>query len=155
MGNKAAAECALELGDSIGGVTDATGFGFLGHLREMLTPDAGATATVGARIWATKVPLLPQAMELSSMGEAVIPGGTVQNLKHVEAAVDFAADVSTAHRMLLADAQTSGGLLIGVRKAAADKLLELLAKRPECSQSAIVGEVIALQGGKTVIAVVP
>ena len=73
-------------------MTDVTGFGFLGHLREMLTPDAGKAA-LGARITASRVPLLPQVREFAAMGEALIPGGSVQNLKAVEASVHFAAEV--------------------------------------------------------------
>jgi len=153
--NKTAAECAAELGAAVGGVTDVTGFGFLGHLREMLTPDAGEKATVGARVVASKVPMLPQVMELCGMGDALVPGGTVQNLKNIEATVHFAAEVPASHRMLLADAQTSGGLLIGVRKAEAERLLRLLVARPECGGSAIVGEVVALNGTGHAISVVP
>merc|ERR1712151_641543 len=83
--NKAAAECVATFNEAVGGVTDVTGFGFLGHLGEMVTPDEHAEVTVTAEVTASKVPLLPQAEELASQGESFVPGGTVQNLNMAEA----------------------------------------------------------------------
>eukprot|EP00927_Polykrikos_kofoidii_P072231 TRINITY_DN68371_c0_g1_i1.p1 TRINITY_DN68371_c0_g1~~TRINITY_DN68371_c0_g1_i1.p1 ORF type:complete len:847 (-),score=148.59 TRINITY_DN68371_c0_g1_i1:149-2350(-) len=156
--NKNAAECAAEFGDAISGVTDVTGFGFLGHLREMLTVDAGEDPTSGIAVvvWASAVPVLPQVDELSSLGEAFMPGGSVQNLKMVEAkSVTFADAVQTSRRFVLADAQSSGGLLLGVRRNQADALLSRLRACSGCEGSAIVGETVALEIGSPIVRVVP
>ncbi len=85
--------------------TDVTGFGLLGHLAEMLGSD------VGAEIVAADVPLLPGAWELAERG--VVPGGTQRNLAAVGGLVDF-GDIDSTRQLLLADAQTSGGLLIAL-----------------------------------------
>merc|ERR1712100_405949 len=120
------AECAMEIGDGVGAVTDITGFGFLGHLREMLTPDALKDGDepkpgVSAKVFASKVPLLPEVAELAALGESFVPGGTVQNLKNaIDKNVVFADQVTTAQRYLLADAVTSGGLLLSVRPEQVD-----------------------------------
>jgi len=84
--------------------TDVTGFGLLGHLAEML-------GDVGAEIDAGAVPLLPGARALAE--EGVVPGGTRRNLRHAETFTDFGS-ADEAIRVLLADAQTSGGLLVAL-----------------------------------------
>jgi len=99
--------------------TDVTGFGLLGHLSEMLrASDAGAELSFGA------VPLLDGAADLAS--EDVAPGGTRKNLTAVAGICDWSQDLGAAARLLLADAQTSGGLLIAVAPERADPLLERL-----------------------------
>jgi len=112
--NRGAAECALRF--DVAAMTDVTGFGLLGHLREMLGDG------LGARIDASAVPLLPGALDLA--GENIVPGGTRTNL---EAAISegtrFSEDISPALRLVLADAQTSGGLLIAVAERDAEALL--------------------------------
>ena len=87
--------------------TDVTGFGLLGHLAEMI-------GDVGAEIDAEAVPLLPGARALAE--EGVVPGGTRRNLRHAETFTDF-GNADEATRVLLADAQTSGGLLVAVAPA--------------------------------------
>lgn len=100
--NDRASKTAVEVGASA--ATDVTGFGLLGHLGEML-------GEVGARVEASAVPLLPGARRLAD--EGVVPGGTRRNLRHAATFTDFGeADEST--RVLLADAQTSGGLLVAL-----------------------------------------
>jgi len=100
--NDRAGQAAVEAGASA--ATDVTGFGLLGHLGEML-------GEVGAGIDASAVPLLPGARTLADAG--VVPGGTRRNLRHAGTFTDFGgADEST--RVLLADAQTSGGLLVAL-----------------------------------------
>jgi selenide,water dikinase len=87
--------------------TDVTGFGLLGHLAEMI-------GELGAEIDPEAVPLLPGAHALAE--EGVLPGGTRRNLRHAETFTDFgSADEAT--RVLLADAQTSGGLLVALPAA--------------------------------------
>ena len=113
--NRAAAEAMLRHGAHA--ATDITGFGLIGHLREM-TQDA-----LGARLVAPAVPLLDGALELAAQG--AVPGGTRTNLENALAAgATFAPEIGEALRVVLCDAQTSGGLLIAV---AADQVDELLA----------------------------
>lgn len=92
--------------------TDVTGFGLIGHLREM------AGARLGAKIDARAVPLLKGALDLAS--EGVAPGGSRTNLANALAAgVEFSESVPDALRLLLCDAQTSGGLLVALPAAEA------------------------------------
>ena len=103
--NKAAAEAMEETGAHA--CTDVTGFGLLGHLREM-----AAGSGLDAEIEAGAVPVLEPARELAAAD--VVPGGTLDNLEHVSPFVDWSPGLSRVDRLLLADAQTSGGLLIAV-----------------------------------------
>ncbi len=115
--NRAAAEVLADF--SVHACTDITGFGLLGHLKEM-TIGSG----VEAEIIAEKVPVLTQAKEL--VAAKIIPGGTLNNLDYIADMVDWASDVSHTMRTLLCDAQTSGGLLIALpEKEAVDAVLKL------------------------------
>jgi cysteine desulfurase len=96
--------------------TDVTGFGLLGHLLEM-TMASG----VSARIHADVVPVLPGAFELAASG--VVPGGTRDNADHTGPHIEYGDGVSAVTRLLLNDAQTSGGLLIAVGREHASRLL--------------------------------
>jgi selenide, water dikinase len=102
--NRAAAEAARAAGASA--VTDVTGFGLLGHLHE-LTKASG----LSARVTAASVPMLPGVLELVRGSDAPIAGGTRRNREWLEEFVSWGADVDEAHRWLLCDAMTSGGLL--------------------------------------------
>ena len=103
--NDRAAQVALEHGAST--ATDITGFGLLGHLSNITR-----ASKVGALIDVDSLPYLKGARELAERG--VVPGGTKRNREAVEVA--WAADVEEPDRWLLADAQTSGGLLFAVRE---------------------------------------
>ncbi len=85
--------------------TDITGFGLLGHVYEM-----AAGSGVSVRIDSTAVPLLAGAYSLVDMG--CIPGASFRNLRYTDHHVRFANDIDYNLKMLLVDAQTSGGLLI-------------------------------------------
>lgn len=101
--NERAGNAAVAAGASA--ATDVTGFGLLGHLKEMLGEG------VGAEVDAAAVPLLPGARGFAE--EGVVAGGTRRNLQHAHSFTDFGgADEAT--RILLADAQTSGGLLVAL-----------------------------------------
>jgi selenide, water dikinase len=118
--------------------TDVTGYGLLGHLSEMLrASSAGARLSVGA------VPMLDGARELASAG--VAPGGSHKNLAATASLCRWEGDIADADRMILADAQTSGGLLIAIPAAASEALLERLAAEntPAC---AVIGEITAEPG---------
>jgi selenide, water dikinase len=103
-------------GDSpIHAVTDVTGFGLLGHAREM-----AAGSNVSLRIDHASAPLLPGAREAAR--EGFLAGGLKSNREFVESCVGFAANVVEDVRALLFDPQTSGGLLVAVAKAHAAAL---------------------------------
>jgi cysteine desulfurase len=118
--NRGAAEAMVEVG--VHAATDVTGFGLLGHGREL-----AAASGVDLGISVAAVPVLAGARELAAAG--AVPGGTLANLEHVSPATDFAPGVTRVDRLLLADAQTSGGLLISVAEAAAPRLLAELERR--------------------------
>src|SRR2546430_12831518 len=86
-------------------ISDVTGFGLLGHLRTLLEASGAA-----AEVRAAAVPLLPHAREAAERG--AIPGGTERNAASVADAVSFAPGVDQMTRLLLADAQTPGRLLV-------------------------------------------
>src|SRR5208282_3336868 len=94
-------------------VTDITGFGLLGHAREMALGDA-ATGIQGValEIVAADVPLLPGALDAARQG--MISGGLNNNREFLGDCVSFAASVPEENRTLLFDPQTSGGLLIAL-----------------------------------------
>ncbi|BBY80273.1 selenide, water dikinase [Mycolicibacterium pulveris] len=100
--NAAAAQAALQAGVEC--ATDVTGFGLLGHLHK-LARASGVTAVLDANA----VPYLDGAREALTAG--YVSGGTKRNLDWVSPNVDLSA-VDEAEALLLADAQTSGGLLI-------------------------------------------
>lgn len=101
--NDVAARAAVAHGATA--ATDVTGFGLIGHLRNIVDGSG-----VGARIDVTRLPLLPGATELAAQGS--VPGGSRRNLETIP--VEFGEDVSSMERLLCADAQTSGGLLIAI-----------------------------------------
>jgi selenide, water dikinase len=103
--NDAASEAMVET--RAVAATDVTGFGLLGHLQQMALA-SGCSAVVDA----SAVPVLPGALELARAGGA--PGGTRRNLAHVRPHTDF-GDLTEPEQVVLADAQTSGGLLIATR----------------------------------------
>ena len=117
--NAPAAAAMLEAGASA--ATDVTGFGLLGHLHIALRA-SGASAALDAGA----VPLLPGTMDLA--GRGVIPSGTRSNLSFVAGHVDWGA-LPEAERLVLADAQTSGGLLIAVPEERAGALAAALDRR--------------------------
>jgi len=117
--NAGAARAMRATGGGVHAATDVTGFGLLGHLHNMLTASG-----VSAEIDAAAVPLLPKAVELAERG--AIPGGTKRNREALSPQVTFAPAVAEAIRVLLFDAQTSGGLLIAVDNDRANTLLGAL-----------------------------
>jgi selenide,water dikinase len=118
--NRAASEAMLEAGAHA--ATDVTGFGLLGHLGEM-TAGSGLAATVSAGA----VPLLPDVRDLAAAG--VVPGGTHRNLASLEGRLTWDRAIDEALRLVLGDAQTSGGLLIAVDPDDEAALLAALARR--------------------------
>jgi selenium donor protein len=88
-------------------VTDVTGFGLLGHLHELL-----AASAVDGELWAAAVPVIEGTDRMVALGE--VPGGTRSNLESAARFTDWRPEVAGWTRLVLADAQTSGGLLAAV-----------------------------------------
>jgi selenide,water dikinase len=120
---------------SVHACTDITGFGFLGHLAEMVV-DSGH----GVRITAADIPMYPEALEWAAMG--LIPGGAYNNRSFRGPFVDFSVSVPQRAQDVLFDPQTSGGLLIAVAAVEAERLVAAL-KAQGVVCAAIVGEVVA------------
>ncbi len=118
--NRAAAEAAADCAATA--CTDVTGFGLLGHLKEM-TEGSG----VDAEIRVDAVPVIPGTRELAAAD--IVPGGTINNHAFVSPVVDWDPSVSRTDQLLLCDAQTSGGLLIAVNEKDAAKLMGILEGR--------------------------
>jgi len=117
--NAGAARAMRATGGGVHAATDVTGFGLLGHLHNML-----AASGLAAEIDAASVPLFANAVELAERG--AIPGGTQRNRDTLSPEVKFGAEVPEAIRVLLFDAQTSGGLLIAVDPDRAGALVAAL-----------------------------
>ncbi len=117
--NRRASEIMVQVGVST--ATDITGFGLLGHLSEVLS-----ASRVKANLYAGRVPFFSEAEKL--VAQNVVPGGTMANLKNYESFVKWAGDVSEVHKILLNDAQTSGGLLIFAPREKLGTLSRLLGK---------------------------
>jgi selenide,water dikinase len=103
-------------------LTDVTGFGLLGHLRNIV-----AASHVGARVYVDQVPVIPAAREY--VHASIAPGGTHANRRFLANWVTYADDVTPEEQLLLCDAQTSGGLLAAVAADQADELLAALQTR--------------------------
>ena len=114
--------------------TDVTGFGFLGHASEMAN---GSKKTI--EIFSKDIPLLPHSVEFAQMG--IIPSGAYENMHYLRN--DVISDPSVPQHMMdiLADPQTSGGLLVSMPEKQALQLVERLNGVTPCSQ--IVGQVLA------------
>jgi selenide, water dikinase len=134
--NRLAAEVAATV--TVHACTDVTGFGLLGHLRE-IAQASGVSATV----WASSVPLLAGARELAE--EDLFPGGAYRNRESLEGIAHWQAGFSQAEELLLCDPQTSGGLLLSLPPAGLDALLEGLSERG--IRAARVGEVTDRSAG--------
>ncbi len=117
--NKSASEAMVSVG--VSACTDVTGFGFLGHLYEMVK-----FSGVSAEIDSSAFKLLPGAKEYASMG--LLPAATYDNVDYVGDAVEFPEGFDEDLKMLFFDPQTSGGLLIAVPE---EKLPELLSRLSE------------------------
>jgi selenide,water dikinase len=130
--NKGAKDAALAAGARA--ATDVTGFGLLGHLYHL-----AAASKLAARISLADVPVLDFVRNLAGAG--VVPGGSKRNLEYVTPFARFAADVTAIDRLILADAQTSGGLLIAVAPERESALLEEL-ERNATPARAVIGELL-------------
>ena len=134
--NAAAAEAMVEAGASA--ATDVTGFGLLGHLHLALRA-SGASAEIDA----SAVRLLPGTIDLAERG--VVPSGTRSNHEFVAPHMDW-GELPEAEQLILADAQTSGGLLIAIGEDSSGDLREALSGRGVASS--VIGRVTAGPQGR-------
>jgi selenium donor protein len=133
--NRDAADAVIATGGAHA-VTDVTGFGLLGHLREMT-----AGSAVGARVRLADVPILEGVWDLARSG--LVPGGTQRNLQHLQAtqAVEWGPGLTELEQLVLSDAQTSGGLLVAVPRARTAALLDHL-RSARTPTAARIGEIV-------------
>ncbi|MBS1265550.1 MAG: Selenide, water dikinase [Acidimicrobiaceae bacterium] len=127
---------AVAVAAGASGATDITGFGLLGHLGR-----AAAESGVDMTVNAAEVPLLPGTRELAEAGS--MPGGSRRNLEWADQILDRGGLVEL-DVLLLADAQTSGGLVFGASPAAADEAVAQLTATGHTA--AVVGDVTAGNG---------
>lgn len=134
--NEAAGAAMVSIG--VDACVDVTGFGLLGHLHEML-----AASVVAARIDYHRVPVLKGAEDLVQAG--AVSGGTQRNALHYGPHVEWAGPFSKAQQVILADAQTSGGLLMAVSPDRVEALLQEMARLG--AEGFEIGEVITGKPG--------
>jgi selenide,water dikinase len=137
--NRRASELMMDAGAHA--CTDITGFSLLGHALVM-----AEKSKVGLRINSASVPFFEWAPRYAEEGH--IPGGTRANFDFVKPKVDYSGSVSEPIRVLLCDAQTSGGLLIAVGGGSSASLLNALRSFPETSVSEVIGEVVEGHSGR-------
>lgn len=140
--NKGACESMVEVG--VNAATDVTGYGFLGHLREMLTASA-----VAAIVTASEVPRLPDLLELIMAG--AVPGGSMTNLQWVNEIVEWGSGIDEYTKVVLCDAQTSGGLIISCPARKLERLRSQFRERGV--EASVVG--VLFDGPPGAIAVMP
>ena len=101
--------------------TDITGFGLIGHLSEVTV-----ASRVNVELFAVRVPVFEETANLAAAN--IIPGGSVNNLNHFSRHVIWGNDISSITRLILCDAQTSGGLLFTVPQNEKEEILSELKK---------------------------
>ena len=132
--NQKAAEQLTSGQYSAHAMTDVTGFGLIGHAREL-----ALASKVSLRLFAANVPLLPGAIECVRAGH--IPGGLKANREFAECLVEYGSGIADEVKTLLFDPQTAGGLLISL---AADEAQDLVSRLQALGLPAVViGEVLA------------
>ena len=139
--NRRAAEVLKQF--PVNACTDVTGFGLLGHLKEM-----SKASRVNAVVSLDSVPSIDEAWEFATGN--VVPGGTLNNMDYVSDTVAWDEDISRTARIILCDAQTSGGLVIVIPSKYTDDLLRELHKKG-ITDAACIGRFT--QGGEGKITV--
>jgi selenide, water dikinase len=134
--NRGAAEAMIEVGAHA--ATDVTGFGLLGHLRNV-----ARASDSGIEIWLETVPVLEAAWDYARAG--IVPGGTRANREFLEDQVHYDPAIDEVSRLVLCDAQTSGGLVIAVEPARAPALVSAL-ERAGTACARVIGRVEPASG---------
>lgn len=138
--NAASSEVMQEVG--VNACTDISGFGLLGHAMEMAKGSG-----VGLKLRFERIPLLTGTKEFAAQG--AICGGSRSNLNFLAPDVDFASNISEIEQLIMADAITSGGLLISVPGERLDDLIQRLKEKD--IQGAVIGNVIAESKGRIIV----
>lgn len=139
--NRAAGEVFASRAFRVDALTDVTGFGLLGHLLQMMQ-----ASKARANLYLERVPLIEGVPALAAQG--VVPAGSRANLEHVARHVRFPEGLPEDIQLVLADAQTNGGLLAAVPLRHGERALQLLEQAGV--QAAAIGEVVAGRPGITV-----
>ena len=113
--------------------TDITGYGLLGHLKEMCE-----SSKVEANISFEKIPLIDNTIDFSKNG--IIPGGTKRNFEYLNDFINFNKNLPMFKKLIMSDAQTSGGLLISVSEKNTNYLIDEL-KKQKCLTTSIIGNI--------------
>lgn len=143
--NAGAAAAMREIGipHTVHAATDVTGFGLLGHLHEM-----AVASGVAVELDSSAVPMLAAVPDLVRAG--AVPGGSQRNRDALTDYVVFGPDVPSVMQIVLADAQTSGGLLIAVSAESTGQLLAAL-QRHGVEYRSVIGRLIAGRTGSIVV----
>ena len=141
--NRAPSEAMMKVG--VNACTDITGFGLIGHLGSMLKGSAA-----GARLQLSGIPVIPGTWEL--VDDGIAPAGTHRNLHSAGQLVGWHEAISEEARLLLCDAQTSGGLLISVSAERTAPLMQEL-EAAGVEAAVVIGEVLV--DGKKGVEVLP
>jgi len=131
--NRSAMEAVTRHEGHVHALTDITGFGLIGHAREL-----ALASSVSLRLFAAQVPLLPGALDCVRAG--FVPGGLNNNRDFAECLVSYEGNLPEDVKTLLFDPQTAGGLLISVAAAQSDQLLRNL--QAASVPAARIGEVL-------------
>ena len=134
--NKDASEAMMDVG--VNSCTDITGFGLLGHMKDMMT-----SSGVTANIYSSKVPILDGSLELAKSN--IFPDGTNRNIDYVADLVSWDPSLEDHMKLILCDPQTAGGLLISVDES---KLELSIGQRGKSGNniSSVIGDVVDLEG---------
>lgn len=138
--NRAASEAMVDAG--VKGATDITGFGLLGHLHEMLH-----ASKMSARLSMAEIPVITGVRVLSKI---YVPAGSRANLRYMDDKLVCEKEVSEEDKLILADAQTSGGMLIAVALDRLNGLLDGLAARG-VETRAVIGEIMEGEAGRIIV----
>lgn len=132
--NKAPVDVVRAGGFEVHAMTDITGFGLVGHAREL-----AVASNVQVRLYIPEIPVLEGALECIDRG--CVPGGTQKNKEFVENCVEYVSDVPERLKALLFDPQTAGGLLISVASDDATLLVRQMREQGICA--AEIGDVVS------------
>ncbi len=139
--NRKALEAILAF--DVHALTDVTGFGLLGHLRNIT-----AASQVTARVWADQVPMLPAARQY--VAEEIAPGGTRANRAFLADWVEYDPNLGQEEQLLLCDAQTSGGLLAAVAEDRAQAVVAALRQAGTLAAD-VVGRIESSGSGRIIV----
>jgi len=124
----------------INACTDVTGFGLSGHLLEMVR-----SSGVEAELWLNEIEIMDTVLELIAAN--IIPGGSKNNLSYVDSGIIWDDDITYQDKILISDAQTSGGLLLSLPEEDALIFIDKINKNRKL-KSVIIGEINSYTEGK-------